>query len=178
MIIVVIILYQLLITVNNTDTLNFQIRYYNFGKILQIWSSHMAQMLDSEEFWRISEQVPLAALTIVSVPLTFWDIYFMSRVFMSKKSSIDDLYTRVRPYTPLYILVHSCTPLYNLVHPCTPLYTLLHPCTHLYTLVCPCTPLYTFVQLYTALCNLVHPCVYGRIKLWGIVSAGFKKKWG
>ena len=82
MIIVVIILYQLLITVNNTDTLNFQIRYYNFGKILQIWSSHMAQMLDSEEFWRISEQVPLAALTIISVPLTFWDIYFMSRVNM------------------------------------------------------------------------------------------------
>ena len=82
MIIVVIILYQLLITVNNTDTLNFQIRYYNFGKILQIWSSHMAQMLDSEEFWRISEQVPLAALTIISVPLTFWDIYFMSCVNM------------------------------------------------------------------------------------------------
>ena len=82
MIIVVIILYQLLITVNNTDTLNFQIRYYNFGKILQIWSSHMAQMLNSEEFWRISEQVPLAALTIISVPLTFWDIYFMSCVNM------------------------------------------------------------------------------------------------
>ena len=82
MIIVVIILYQLLITVNNTDTLNFQIRYYNFGKILQIWSSHMAQMLDSEEFWRISEQVPLAALTIISMPLTFWDVYFMSRVNM------------------------------------------------------------------------------------------------
>ena len=82
MIIVVIILYQLLITVNNTDTLNFQIRYYNFGKILQIWSSHMAQMLDSEEFWRISEQVPLTALTIISVPLTFWDIYFMSLVNM------------------------------------------------------------------------------------------------
>ena len=67
-------------TVNNTDTLNFQIRYYNFGKNLQIWSSHMAQMLNSEEFWRISEQVPLAALTIISVPLTFWDIYFMSCV--------------------------------------------------------------------------------------------------
>ena len=82
MIIVVIILYQLLITVNNTDTLNFRIRYYNFGKILQIWSSHMAQMLNSEEFWRISEQVPLAALTIISVPLTFWDIYFMSCVNM------------------------------------------------------------------------------------------------